>query len=159
VFLDSGYEYSRWEIQPKIWNLSPEGSGLTNTQMYLLENTYGSGQMNQMIIMHHPAVSDTNDTGLGALPNDLPSGNNECIALNRGAFITYCLENNVSLVLTGHTHKNHVFTSLGKETTNDTAWPLFIQTDSATLNRQNNGGRIIRIQNSAIVSYEYLPFQ
>jgi len=158
VFLDSGYEYSRWEIQPKIWNLSPEGSGLTNTQMYLLENTWGKNQMNQMIVMHHPAVSDTNDTGLGALPNDLPSGNNECIALNRGAFISFCLENNVSLVLTGHTHKNHVFTSLGKETANDTAWPLFVQTDSATLSRENNGGRIIQIQNSTIVSYEYLPF-
>ncbi len=158
VFLDSGYEYSRWEVQPKIWNLSPEGSGLTNTQMYLLENILVKNQMNQMLIMHHPAVSDTNDTGLGALPNDLPSGNNECIAMNRGAFITYCLENNVSLVLTGHTHKNHVFTHLGKETTNNTAWPLFIQTDSATLSRQNNGGRIIQIQNSTIVSYDYLPF-
>jgi len=158
VFLDSGYEYSRWEIQPQIWNTTPEGSGLSNTQMYLLENIWGAPQMNQMIIMHHPAVDDTNDTGFGALPNDLPSGNNECIAFNRGAFITYCLENNVSLVLTGHTHKNHVFTSLGKEATNDTAWPLFIQTDSSTMNRQNNGGRIIQIQNSAIVSYEYLPF-
>jgi len=158
VFLDSGYEYSRWEIQPQIWNTTPEGSGLSNTQMYLLENIWGAPQMNQMIIMHHPAVADTNDTGFGALPNDLPSGNNECIAFNRGAFITYCLENNVSLVLTGHTHKNHVFTSLGKEATNDTAWPLFIQTDSSTMNRQNNGGRIIQIQNSAIVSYEYLPF-
>jgi predicted MPP superfamily phosphohydrolase len=158
VFLDSGYEYSRWEIQPKIWNLSPEGSGLTNTQMYLLENTWGKSQMNQMIIMHHSAVSDTNDTGLGALPNDLPSGNNECIVRNRGAFITYCLENNVSLVLTGHTHKNHVFTYLGKETTNDTTWPLFIQTDSATLNRDNNGGRLIQIQNNTVVSYEHLPF-
>ncbi len=159
VFLDSGYEYSRWEIQPKIWNLSPEGSGLTNTQMYLLENTLGASQTNQLIIMHHPAVSDTNDTGLGALSNDLPSGNNECIAMNRGAFITYCQENSVSLVLTGHTHKNNVFTALGKETTNDTAWPLFIQTDSATMSKQNNGGRIIQIQNSAIVSYEYLPFR
>ncbi|MCX6670480.1 MAG: hypothetical protein NTX92_00985, partial [Euryarchaeota archaeon] len=118
---------------------------------------WGAPQMNQMIIMHHPAVADTNDTGFGALPNDLPSGNNECIAFNRGAFITYCLENNVSLVLGGHTHKNHVFTSLGKETTNDTAWPLFIQTESATMSRQNNGGRIIQIQNSAVVSYEYVP--
>jgi predicted MPP superfamily phosphohydrolase len=157
VFLDSGYEYSRWEIQPQIWNTTPEGSGLSNTQMYLLENIWGAPQMNQMIIMHHPAVADTNDTGLGALPNDLPSGNNECIAFNRGAFITYCLENNVSLVLTGHTHKNHVFTSLGKEATNDTAWPLFIQTDSATMSRQNNGGRIVQIQNSDVVSYEYVP--
>lgn len=157
VFLDSGYEYSRWEIQPQIWNTTPEGSGLSNTQMYLLENIWGAPQMNQMIIMHHPAVADTNDTGLGALPNDLPSGNNECIAFNRGLFITYCLENNVSLVLGGHTHKNHVFTSLGKETTNDTAWPLFVQTDSATMSRQNNGGRIIQIQNNNVVSYEYVP--
>jgi hypothetical protein len=62
------------------------------------------------------------------------------------------------LVLTGHTHKNHVFTYLGKETTNNTAWPLFLQTDSATMNRQNNGGRIIQIQNSTVVNYEYLPF-
>jgi hypothetical protein len=50
-----------------------------------------------------------------------------------------------------------VFTSLGKETTNDTAWPLFIQTDSATMSRQNNGGRIVQIQNSDVVSYEYVP--
>jgi hypothetical protein len=42
VFLDSGYEYSRWEIQPQIWNTTPEGSGLTSTQMYLLENTWGN---------------------------------------------------------------------------------------------------------------------
>jgi predicted MPP superfamily phosphohydrolase len=158
VFLDSGYEYSRWEIQPQIWNTTPEGSGLTNTQMYLLEHTWGTPQMNQIITMHHPAVNDKNDTSLGALPNDLPSGNDECIAFNRGAFITYCDENNVSVVLTGHTHENHVFTSLGKETTNYSAWPLFVQTDSATMNRQNNGGRIIQIHNSAVVSYEYLPF-
>jgi predicted MPP superfamily phosphohydrolase len=159
VFLDSGYEYSRWEIQPKIWNQTPEGSGLTNTQMYLFENIWGNNQMNQIIIMHHPAVSDKNDTGFGALPNDLPSGNNECIALNRAAFITYCLQNNVSLVLTGHTHENHVLTSLGKETMNYSAWPLFVQTDTATMNGQNNGGRVVQIQNSVVVSYEYLPFR
>jgi predicted MPP superfamily phosphohydrolase len=158
VFLDSGYDYTRWEIQPQLWNTTPEGSGLSNTQMYLLEHIWGTPQMNQMIIMHHPAVNDVNDTGFGAVPNDLPSGNNECIALNRGTFLTYCFENNVSLVLTGHTHENHVFTSLGKETTNDTAWPLFIQTESATMSRQNNGGRIVHIQNSAVVSYEYVPF-
>jgi hypothetical protein len=50
-----------------------------------------------------------------------------------------------------------VFTSLGKETMNDTAWPLFVQTGPATMSRQNNGGRIIQIQNSAVVSYEYVP--
>lgn len=158
VFLDSGYEYSRWEIQPQIWNTTPEGSGLTNTQMHLLENILGGNQKNQIIIMHHPAVSGTNDTGLGALPNNLPSGNNECIAFNRAEFITYCLGNNVSLVLSGHTHKNHVFTFLGKETINNTAWPLFVQTRSATLSRQHNGGRIIQIQNSTVLSYEHRSF-
>jgi predicted MPP superfamily phosphohydrolase len=157
VFLDSGYDYSRWEL-PKIWTLTPEGSGLTNTQMYLLNNTWGNTLMNQIIIMHHPAVNDKNDTGLGALPNDLPSGNDECIAFNRGAFITYCLEHNVSLVLTGHSHENHVFNSLGKEPDNPTTWPLFIQTDSATLSKQDNGGRIIQIQNNTITRYDYAPF-
>jgi len=159
VFLDSGYEYSRWEIQPKIWNLAPEGSGLTLTQMYLLENHWGRDQFNQIIIMHHPAVNDKNDTGLGALPNDLPSGNDECIAFNRGTFISYCSAHNVSLVLTGHTHKNHVFTALGKEPENPSAWPLFVQTTSGTLNGQNNGGRDIHITNSTVITYEFLPFQ
>jgi predicted MPP superfamily phosphohydrolase len=158
VFLDSGYDYSRWEIKPRIWNPTPEGRGLTNTQMYLLENVWGNAQMNQIITMHHPAVNDENDTGLGALPNDLPSGNNECIAFNRGEFIAYCLQNNVSLILTGHTHKNRVFTYLGKEPDNPTAWPLFLHTDSATLNRKDNGGRIITIKNGAVVDYDYIPF-
>jgi predicted MPP superfamily phosphohydrolase len=158
VFLDSGYEYSRWEIQPKIWNTTPEGSGLTSTQMYLLMNHWGNDQMNQIIAMHHPAVNDKNDTGIGAIPNDLPSGNDECIAFNRGAFITYCQMHNVSLVLTGHTHENHVFTVDGKETSNYSAWPLFVQTDSATLSGQDNGGRVVSIKNSAVISYEYLPF-
>jgi len=157
--LDSGYEYSRWEIQPKIWNPTPEGSGLKTTQMYFLENTWGNNQMNQIITMHHPAVNDKNDTAIGALPNDLPSGNDECIAFNRGAFISYCFANNVSLVLTGHTHENHVFTSQGKETGNYSAWPLFIQTDSATMNGQNNGGRVVHIKNSAVLNYEYVPFR
>jgi predicted MPP superfamily phosphohydrolase len=159
VFLDSGYEYSRWEIQPQIWNPTPEASGLTSTQLYLLENTWGVNQMNQIITMHHPAVNDKNDTGLGALPNDLPSGNNDCIAFNRGAFITYCFANNVSLILTGHTHENHVFTTLGKETNNYSAWPLFVQTDSATMNGQNNGGRVVHIKNSVVLNYEYVPFR
>lgn len=159
VFLDSGYEYSRWEIQPKIWNLTPEGSGLSTTQMYLLDTEWGDPEKNQVIILHHPAVNDANDTGLGAVPNDLPSGNNECIAQNRGAFISYCVSNNVSLILSGHTHKNKILTALGKNPDNPIAWPLFVQTPSATLSRQNNGGRVIRIKDNCILSYDYLPFQ
>lgn len=159
ILLDSGYDYSRWEIQPQIWNTTPEGSGLTNTQMQLITQVYGDNQTHQLIIMHHLAVSDTNDTRLGAVPNNLPSGNNECIAFNRAEFIDYCLDNNVSIVLSGHTHKNRVLTFLGKEPLNDTERPLFIQTCSSTLSGQNNGGRVIQIQNTDVVSYEYLPFR
>ncbi len=159
VFLDSGYDYCRWEIKPQIWSPTPEASGLTTSQMYLLENFWGHTQMNQIVIMHHPAINDENDTGLGALPNNLASGNNECIAFNRGEFITYCLQNNVSLILTGHTHRNCVFNYLGKEPLNASAWPLFVQTDSATLNRRNNGGRVVRVTNNKVVSYEYVLFR
>lgn len=159
VFLDSGYEYSRWELQPQIWNTTPEGSGLTNTQMYLLENTWGNNTTNQIITMHHPAVNDKNDTAPGALPNNLPSGNDECIAFNRGAFINYCFTNNVSLILTGHTHENHVFTSLGKETTNPSAWPLFVQTRSSTLSGSDNGGRLLHIQNRVVLNYDYVAIR
>ncbi len=159
VFLDSGYEYSRWEIQPKIWNQTPEGSGLSTTQMHLLDTLWGVPEKNQILILHHPAVNDVNDTGLGALPNDLPSGNNDCIAQNRGAFISYCLFNNVSLILSGHTHNSNVFTALGKNPENLTAWPLFVQTQSATMNRQNNGGRVIQIKDNTTVSYQFLPFR
>jgi tRNA(Ile)-lysidine synthase TilS/MesJ len=127
--------------------------------MYLLEHQWGKNQMNQIIVMHHPAVNDGNDTGLGALPNDLPSGNNECIALHRAAFIDYCLAYNVSVVLTGHTHKNQLFNFLGKEPSNASAWPVFVQTRSATLSGQDNGGRVIRIMNSTVVSYAYAPFR
>lgn len=159
VFLDSGYDYSRWEIQPQIWNTTPEGSGLTNTQMYLLKNIWGDSQLNQIIIMHHPAVNDKNDTGLGALPNNLTSGNDECIAFNRAAFISYCIASNVSLALAGHTHESHVFTAQGKETSNSSAWPLFVQTRSSTLSGKDNGGRVIHITNGWVDRYTYVPFR
>jgi hypothetical protein len=158
VFLDSGYDYSRWEISPQIWNTTPEGSGLTNTQMYLLETVWGTAAKNQIITMHHPAVANRNDTSLGAVPNTLPSGNDECIAFNRGAFIDYCETHNVSIVLAGHTHKSRVLNNLGKTPVNETTWPLFIQTQSSTLSGKDNGGRVLHIQNGMVRSYSYVPF-
>jgi predicted MPP superfamily phosphohydrolase len=158
VLLDSGYEYSRVEIQRQIWNTTPESSGLTNTQIYLLENVWGAGGMHQVIAMHHPAVNDRNDTSFGAVPNTLPSGNDECIAFNRGAFIDYCVNQNVSLVLAGHTHEEHVLNALGKPATNATAFPLFVQTRSSTLSGSDNGGRVLYIQNGVVLSYEYVAF-
>jgi predicted MPP superfamily phosphohydrolase len=159
VFLDSGYDFSRWEIKlPQIWNTTPESSGLTNTQMFLLETLWGDGQAHQIITMHHPAVYDRNDSGPGAVPNNLTSGNDQCIAFNRGAFISYCIDHNVCLVFAGHTHESHVFTASGKETSNSSAWPLFVQTRSSTLSGKENGGRVIEVASGIVEQYGYAVF-
>jgi len=157
MLLDSGYDYSRWEIKLNIWNPTPEGSGLTNTQIYLIENELGNDEINQNIIMHHPAVNDRDDYGLFSVPDDLPSGNEECIAFNRAEFIEYCLDSNVSLVLSGHTHNNIVLDFLGEDPIDPFKWPMFVQTDSTTLNRRNIGGRVIDIEDGQITSYEFVP--
>jgi predicted MPP superfamily phosphohydrolase len=158
VFLDSGYDYSRWEIN-RFWNTTPEATGLTDTQMYLLNTVWGDSGVHQIITMHHPAVYDKNDSGPGAVPNNLTSGNDQCIAFNRAAFISYCISQNVCLALAGHTHESHVFNSLGKEQGNaSTAWPLFVQTRSSTLSGKDDGGCVITIQNGVVEQYEYVAF-
>ncbi len=156
LLLDSGYDYSRWEIKLNIWSPTPEGSGLTNTQIHLIENELGNDEINQNIIMHHPAVNDIDDYGLFSVPDDLPSGNDECIAFNRAEFIEYCLASNVSLILAGHTHNNKILDFLGEEPVDPFEWPMFVQTDSATLNRKNVGGRLVDVEDGQVQSYEYV---
>jgi predicted MPP superfamily phosphohydrolase len=158
IFLDSGYDYSRWEIKLNIWNPTPEGSGLTNSQMYLIEKELGNNKFNQSIIMHHPAVNERDDYGLFPVPDTLPSGNDECIVLNRARFIDYCLFNNISLVLSGHTHNNKILNFLGEESTDLFAFPLFIQTESSTCNRREIGGRVIHVNNGQVVELDYISF-
>ena len=156
LLLDSGYDYSRWEIKLNIWSPTPEGSGLTNTQMHLIENELGNDEINQNIIMHHPAVNDRDDYGLFSVPDTLPSGNEDCIAFNREKFIEYCLASNVSLVLAGHTHNNKILNFLGEEPVDPFEWPMFVQTDSTTLNRKNVGGRLVDVEDGQVQSYEYV---
>ena len=148
ILLDSGYDWSRWD-------LTPEASGLTNTQMYLLKDEWGNNKTKQVIVMHHPAVNKRDDRGLFYVPDYLPSGNDQCISFNRMEFIDYCTENNVTLVLSGHTHKNAVFDPDGNEPPPSYKGPLFIQTDSATLDKSHAGGRIITVINGTIQSYDY----
>jgi predicted MPP superfamily phosphohydrolase len=157
VFLDSGYDYSRWEIN-RFWNTTPESTGLTNTQTYLLTTLWGDSELHQIITMHHPAVYDRNDSGPGAVPNNLSNGNDQCIAFNRATFINYCLTANVSLVLAGHTHESHVFTASGKEPSNNSAWPLFVQTRSSTLSGKQDGGRVVQIAHGVVERYDYAAF-
>jgi predicted MPP superfamily phosphohydrolase len=151
VFLDSGYDNSRWEA-------TPESTGLTNTQMYLLQQVWGNTTHNQIIAMHHLAVNDRNDTGLNAVQNTLPSGNDQCIAFNRGQFLDFCLNNLVQLVLAGHSHVNRVFTINGTQPNDPLGWPLFLQTTTATLNPNEGGGRIISIVNGSVQSYDFIKF-
>ena len=97
------------------------GTGLSNPQMTaLMEKTdHGSPKI---VFMHHPAIH----TGVEEL----------VIANNPMEFVTYCQLNNVQLVLSGHTHEDHVFNSLFWELTSPKDcyggdYTLFIQTPSA----------------------------
>jgi len=157
ICLDSGYDYSRWELKPFIINPTPESTGLTNTQLHLLKTSWGKPTSPQIIAMHHPAVNTKNDRGLFALSDTLPSGNDECIAFNRGHFIDYCLNNNVALSISGHTHENTVLTSKGTGSFRQNLWPLFVQTTSATLSQHPNG-RLITITNQTITGYAVMRF-
>jgi len=158
IFLDSGYDWSRWEIQLRIFNLGPEGSGLTNNQIEILENDFGNNNINQIISMHHPAVSEIDDAGLGFVRDNHPSGNDECIAFNRVKFIDYCIDNNVSLTLSGHTHDMKTLNYLGEEPSSYFEWPIFVQTPASNLNQLDLGARIINIENGNIKSYDYESF-
>jgi len=158
IFLDSGYDWSRWEIQLRIFNLGPEGSGLTNNQIEILENDFGNNNINQIISMHHPAVSEIDDAGLGFVRDNHPSGNDECIAFNRVKFIDYCIDNNVSLTLSGHTHDMKTLNYLGEEPSSYFEWPIFVQTPASNLNQLDLGARIVNIENGNIKSYDYESF-
>ncbi len=149
IMLDSGYELSRYDR-----GITPESSGLTNTQMHLIQTYLGDSTCHQIIAMHHPAVNNRNDKGLQSIPNPLPSGNNECITKNRKEFIKYCIQNNVAIVLSGHSHKNKVLDYRGNKP--DTAYDqtLFVQTDSATLASWKGLWRTVIVSNGTINSYE-----
>jgi 3',5'-cyclic AMP phosphodiesterase CpdA len=96
IALDTGPD--NWELE-----LTPQGTGLTNTQMFWLETNLDmldGVQDNQdtsnkvkIIFMHHPAMDKGND-GDG------------CIGNNRENFIDLCDKYNVYAVMAGHTHKD-----------------------------------------------------
>jgi len=156
ILLDSGYDYSRWEIKQNIFHPSPEGSGITNTQFYLIENEFGNNLLNQNIFMHHPVVNYNDDRGLFYVFDDLPSGNDQCIAFNRCKFIDYCLNNNVSLVISGHTHTTNALNFLGEDIVDSFDWPIFLQTDSTTLSENIIGGRLFSVESGEIKNYDYI---
>jgi len=98
IFIDSGFNYIS---DPRDWTLV-KGSGLYDDDIdWLEEKLTGCNTQHKIILMHHPAVNSRNSNG------DMTS----VIARNRGGFLTLCEQNDVDLVLTGHTHSSRVFDS------------------------------------------------
>jgi N-acetylneuraminic acid mutarotase/predicted phosphodiesterase len=83
-------------------------------------------QVPKIILTHHPAVAD--DSEITWLYTKFGCNDNHIVE-NQQDFINYCEEptNNVCIVLSGHTHKNHVY---DKNLGVPTDYPLYIQTGS-----------------------------
>jgi len=76
----------------------------------------------KIILTHHPAVALANESSLCVHQN---------IVENQDDFLTYCKKdenNNVRAVLSGHTHKNHVY---DKDLGVPTDYPMYVQTGTA----------------------------
>jgi 3',5'-cyclic AMP phosphodiesterase CpdA len=121
-FIDSGANYI---LEPWDW-ARVMGSGLYNEDIDWLENQFNGGvsTSRRIVLMHHPAVNSRDDFGVME----------SCIARNRERFVNLCLENNVDLVLTGHTHRSIVYDSEENVYNNfplscDYNPTLFVQTD------------------------------
>ncbi len=136
IGMDAGVEYDSTDFYP-------ESTGLTNTQIDLL-NYYGEeSEKPKVLFWHNPAFQrrGLNDVG-GSEPleNLIPElGNEECFANNRQKFHQYVNDssNNVRLVLSGHTHKDVAINLSGVDlqSSEPVVWsegPLFVQTRSAT---------------------------
>ena len=134
IGLDSGADHHL--------DLSPEGEGLHNDQMTVLN---GFEQTKPKIIfMHHPIYPEIMD---GEYVN-------ESITSNRTEFINYCSSHNVRLVLSGHTHTDHQYpiNPIGEET-------MFIQTHSATKDAYSypQSYRIVSVKNENTVTLQPYP--
>jgi 3',5'-cyclic AMP phosphodiesterase CpdA len=160
IGLDTGADYNvSTSIKEPYYDYSPEGNGLKNIQLDKLSEM-PSG-IPKIIFMHHPAIGDGDDMLVDESPeypitNDcLPEygGNDACIAFHRCEFIKYCIDNNVDMVLTGHTHRDYDKTVSNELETHKT-W--FIQTRSATKDPEpcnHHGYRVIKITDEGIIPH------
>ena len=119
TFEYGGYTFIGLDSGADTDKITYQGTGLTAPQIYGLrthEVTHPGAP--RIIFMHHPVFNDYN-WGI--------------IRHNRKPFITYCRDNKVQLVLTGHTHEAKIFNANGKRVGwNSNDRPLFIQTGSVT---------------------------
>lgn len=153
IGLDSGEDTGKWDIEP-------EGSGINKTVMeklFLLAQE--TSDKPRIIFMHHPVYAIENDLE-GEQVDSGEIAENEAITNNWTKFIEYCNDNNIQLILSGHTHDNPTFNYLGEVVElsiweEDKTYPLYIQTQSAGKNSGvEYGHRIINVINGKAVPQE-----
>ncbi|MCX8029562.1 MAG: metallophosphoesterase [Brevinematales bacterium] len=144
IFLDTGYDYyfslfSHNSILP-----DPESVGLFQNQLDFLERALKTSSNINIIITHHPYLNPQNGIQEGVFK------------FGRDEFQRLMHTYNVSLILSGHTHKNRVFDS---KTNLVTSFPLIakeretyhIQTGSIG---KDGYYRMIEIKNKTVIIYD-----
>ncbi|MDD4410039.1 MAG: PKD domain-containing protein, partial [Candidatus Pacebacteria bacterium] len=156
IGLDSGEDTGQWDQ-------TPESEGFNINTLEELDNLATRYSSVPKIVFMHNTV--WNDKGSGEFEDGnifggviIPDG---AISNNWTKFITYCDENTVSLVLSGHTHDSIVFDLLGNKIelsdwTKNKNYPLYLQTQSAGKddNGWGHGYRIIDIKNGKAIPQE-----
>jgi len=158
ICLDSGSDFNASSSLP--YDKTPESTGLTSDQIsHLIELPK---EIPKIIFMHHPVINSENDWGINPVPPNSPVGNDACISQNRKRFIDYCKDNNVQLVLSGHTHADKFFDADGNVNLNNR--PLFIQTRSATKDTDvwgttiyEHGYRVIKVTDKGAFPFPSEP--
>lgn len=145
VFIDTGYDYyfSPWnnnQILPE-----PEGTGINSYQIEFIEKSLSNCDKKiKILVTHHPFIN---------LSSDIEEG---IFLFNRKEFYNILKKYGVSLVISGHTHKNKVYSSDNKLIKN---FPIILDTNKTTYIQTGSIGkdgcfRIIDIYEDKIKVYD-----
>ncbi|MFA7170003.1 MAG: metallophosphoesterase, partial [Candidatus Paceibacterota bacterium] len=162
IGLDSGEDIETGDLQP-------EGGGVNESVMENLTILVESFDVPRIIFMHHPVYANQEDppynewggwrvykdqsrTDTGEIAED------GAIVHNWRNFIDLCNNNDVQLILSGHTHDSVVFNSSDEELNLATwvenkSYPLYLQTQSAGKG-DDHGYRIINVKNGKAIPQE-----
>ncbi|HWQ96076.1 MAG TPA: NosD domain-containing protein, partial [Candidatus Methylomirabilis sp.] len=120
IGLDSGYDFNAkgGNFEDKwLYDNTPEGSGLDDTQRSFLFSAAGASDNNinsklpKIVFMHHPVIDVKDDSTFDERyppvknEDNTYGGNDGTIAKNRVELIKLSEQYNIPLVLTGHSHK------------------------------------------------------
>src|SRR5660398_44323 len=120
IGLDSGYDFNAkgGNFEDKwLYDNTPEGSGLDDTQRSFLFSAAGASDNNinsklpKIVFMHHPVIDVKDDSTFDERyppvknEDNTYGGNDGTIAKNRVDLIKLSEQYNIPLVLTGHSHK------------------------------------------------------